>query len=151
MNKDFYNDLIKKADADGINRYVVGAVIVINSSVLLLQRPKNDFMGSIHELPSGKVENGESLVTALHREVKEETGLNILKVILYIGHFDYKSKSNKKTRQFNFAVIVSDPLEIKLTEHDNYVWSKAKELNKYQVTDSVKEILKTFWNKNVKT
>jgi len=144
MNKDFYNYLIKKAAAEGINRYVVGAVIVINSRVLLLQRPKDDFMGGIYELPSGKVENGESLVMVLHREVKEETGLNILKIILYIGHFDYKSKSNKKTRQFNFAVIVSDPSEIKLTEHDNYIWSKAEELNKYQVTDMVKETLKTF-------
>ncbi|MBU1030996.1 MAG: NUDIX domain-containing protein [Nanoarchaeota archaeon] len=147
MNEEFCNDLIKKAGE--IIRFIVGAVIVIDSKVLLLQRPEVDFMGGIYEFPSGKVEIGESLLAALHREVKEETGLNILKIIKYVGHFDYESKSGKKTRQFNFAVIVSDSSKLKLTEHDNYIWSREEELSKYEVTDCVKEILKIFWNKDV--
>ncbi|MBU0667140.1 MAG: NUDIX domain-containing protein [Nanoarchaeota archaeon] len=147
MNEEFCNDLIKKAGE--IIRFIVGAVIVIDSKVLLLQRPEVDFMGGIYELPSGKVEIGESLLVALHREVKEETGLNILKIIKYVGHFDYESKIGKKTRQFNFAVIVSDSSKLKLTEHDNYIWSREEELSKYEVTDCVKEILKIFWNKDV--
>ncbi|MBU1849659.1 MAG: NUDIX domain-containing protein [Nanoarchaeota archaeon] len=147
MNEEFCNDLIKKAGE--IIRFIVGAVIVIDSKVLLLQRPEVDFMGGIYEFPSGKVEIGESLLAALHREVKEETGLNILKIIKYVGHFDYESKIGKKTRQFNFAVIVSDSSKLKLTEHDNYIWSREEELSKYEVTDCVKEILKIFWNKDV--
>jgi 8-oxo-dGTP diphosphatase len=149
MDKTFYDNLTKKSDEEGINRYVVGAVIVNDSKVLLLQRPKDDFMGGIYELPSGKVEAGEALDTALLREVEEETGLNISRIVRYIGHFDYESKSGKKTRQFNFAVSVNSPLEIKLTEHDNYAWSRKEELDKYQVTDSVKEVLSNYWNKDV--
>ena len=45
MDKIFYNNLMKGAQEDGINRYVVGAVIQRDSSVLLLKRPKDDFMG----------------------------------------------------------------------------------------------------------
>ncbi len=148
MDKEFYDNLTKKANEEGIKRYVVGAVILYDSKVLLLQRPKDDFMGGIYELPSGKVEEGEELDIALFREVEEETGLNISKILNYLGHFDYESKSGKKTRQFNFTLSVNLPTEIKLTEHDNYAWSKREELDKYQITDSVKEVLNNHWNKN---
>jgi len=148
MDKYLYNKLTRKAQVDKIDRFVVGAVILDDSRVLLLQRPKDDFMGGIYELPSGKVEEGESLDVALHREVTEETGLNISKIIQYLGLFDYESKSGKKTRQFNFVVSVIELLEINLTEHDNYSWVRKEELSNYKVTGSVKEILGMYWNKD---
>ena len=145
MDKSFYENLMKKAQENKINRYVVGAVIQRDSSILLLKRPKDDFMGGIYELPSGKVEDGESLDIALYREVEEETSLKIIEINRYLGHFDYESKSGKKTRQFNFAVTVGEFLEIKLQEHDNYAWARKDELHQYPVTDSVKQVLGLFW------
>ena len=136
---------MKGAQEDGINRYVVGAVIQRDSSVLLLKRPKDDFMGGIYELPSGRVEDGESLDIALYREVEEETGLKIREIKRYLGHFDYESKSGEKTRQFNFAVTVGESLEIKLQEHDNYAWANKDQLQQYPITDSVKQILDSFF------
>lgn len=145
MDKSFYKNLIKNAQESEIGRYVVGAIIQRDSSILLLERPKADFMGGIYELPSGRVEDGESLDVALYREVEEETGLKIREIKRYIGHFDYESKSGKKTRQFNFAVAVEEPLEIKLQEHDNYAWVDKGQLHQYPVTDSVKQVLSSFW------
>ena len=145
MDKSFYENLMREAQDNGINRYVVGAVIQRDSSVLLLERPKDDFMGGIYELPSGRVEDGESLDIALHREVEEETGLKIREIKRYLGHFDYESKSGRKTRQFNFAVTIGEPLEIKLQEHDNYAWANKDQLQQYPVTDSVKGVLSSFW------
>jgi 8-oxo-dGTP diphosphatase len=106
-----------------------------------LKRPSDDFLGGIYELPSGKVEEGETLLDALHREVNEETGLKIEKIKEYAGSFDYVSKSGKKTRQFNFIVTIKFPVNIVLQEHDNFVWASNKQLTKYAVTDSVKKIL----------
>ena len=127
------------------NRFVVGAVILKNDKVLLLERPKEDFMGGIYELPSGKVEGGESLDVALYREVEEETDLRIREIKKYLGHFDYESKSGKKTRQFNFAVTVEKPLEVRLEEHEDYAWVDKNQLHEYPVTDSVKQILDSIW------
>lgn len=147
MNLKQYQELIEEAKKQGINRHVVGAVIMKDSKVLLLQRPKDDFMGGIFELPSGKVEDGEDLSAALHREVKEETGLNIKEIKKYLDNFDYESKSGKKTRQFSFAVTMEESFEIKLEEHDSYVWAGKEELQEYPVTDSVKQILSSCWCK----
>lgn len=65
-----FTQLAKEARSDGAHQLVVGAVIVSDGQVLLLRRPQTDFMGGIYELPSGKVALGESLDTALRREVK---------------------------------------------------------------------------------
>ena len=147
MDKSFYENLITEAKKCGIKRYVVGAIIAENRKVLLLERPKEDFMGGIYELPSGKVEEEEPLDQALYREVKEETNLDVEKIENYLGCFDYESKSGKKTRQFNFVVSVKKPMEIKLSEHTNYAWADENSLQKYPVTDSVKRLLTLFWAK----
>ncbi len=70
-------------------------------------------MGGIFELPSGKVEPGEALDSALIRKVEEETGLHVTAVRDYLDSFDYASGSGKKSRQFNFAVDVASPEESK--------------------------------------
>jgi len=145
MKRVSYKELAEEAQKQGVQRYVVGAVIAKDSTILILQRPKEDFMGGIYELPSGKVEEGETLDMALNREVEEETGLKIKEIINYIGSFDYESKSGKKTRQFNFAVAVHEPLEIKLSEHDNYAFVDRNKLGQYSVTESVRNIIGLFW------
>lgn len=106
-------DCTAQAQADGIQKLVVGAAIHIDGKFLVLERDPADFMGGLVELPSGTVDPGEETLTALAREVVEETGLTITVVAKYLGSFDYTSGSGKKTRQFNFLVEV-DPGEIKL-------------------------------------
>lgn len=146
IDKRFMNKLISQALKDGISRYVVAAIIANEQlEVLLLERPVDEFFGGIYELPSGKVEKGESLKGALYREVKEETGLSVIAIKKYLGYFDYLSKSKKLTRQFNFHVDVNNISQIVLREHSNYTWVSYKNLNKYNVTDDVKKVLKRFW------
>lgn len=116
--------LTRKDAADGIHQQVVGAVIDHGGRVLLLQRPIDDFRGGTWELPSGKVERGEDLISALHREVTEETGMYIDVVTAYLGAFDYTSGSGKHTRQHTWSVTASAD-EVLLTEHDAHVWVSA--------------------------
>ena len=149
MEEKKYNYLIIEAQRNNIHRYVVGAIVERENSVLLLKRHQEDFMGGIYELPSGKVESGESLDKALSREVEEETGLTIGSIVRYLGHFDYKSKSGEKTRQFNFLVSVNYGIGVVLQEHETYAWAKKEEVNNFSVTESVKKILSYYWDNNI--
>lgn len=137
-----YKDLEAQATGDGVQQLVVGAVVEHEGQVLLLQRPSDDFMGGIWELPSGKVEPGEALDAALGREVKEETGLDVADICDYLGVFDYTSGSGKKSRQFNFAVRVVSPESVVLQEHDKYAWTSFDQ--EIPVTDAVKMVLASY-------
>jgi 8-oxo-dGTP diphosphatase len=136
-------ELVHAADTDGITKHVVGAVIPDSEGrVLLLHRAADDYLGGLWELPSGGVDAGETLTEALHREVAEETGLMVTLIGAYLGHFDYQSKSGKKTRQFNFTATTrkSDPVE--LTEHDAHLWANRTEQD--QVSSAVRSVLATW-------
>jgi 8-oxo-dGTP diphosphatase len=134
--------LTAEAERDDIVQLVVGAVVHDGETVLLLRRPSDDFMGGIYELPSGKVDQDEGLHVALTREVKEETGLDVVDVTGYLGAFDYLSGSGKTSRQFTFTVEVGDTSPVVLTEHDDYRWHPLTE--DAPVTDAVKKILDSY-------
>ena len=138
--------LCADSQKDGVQKLVVGAVIYKNNKFLLLERVPSDSMGGFVGIPSGTVEAGEDLLTALAREVQEETGLLVTSVLEYLGSFDWTSSSGKKTRHFNFLVEVEDG-EIKLspTEHQAYYLVALSDaaFTTLNISDATKEILKT--------
>lgn len=143
----FYDLLIEKGKEDGIVKNVVGGIVLDEeNNVLILTRKTCDFMGGIDELPSGNVENGESLYDGLVREVKEETNLDVEDICCYVDSFDYISSSGKKTRQFNFVTRVKNVENIKLSEHDAYKWMSIEDArNNPKITDEVKCTLETYF------
>lgn len=144
INKAVLEQLVAHAKQAGVQQLVVGAIVRDGDSVLLLQRPDDDFMGGIFELPSGKVEPGETLDAALTREVAEETGLAVADISDYIGSFDYTSDNGKKSRQFNFAVAVTATEPVRLTEHNGYQWAPLD--SELPVTDAVSQVFRTYRN-----
>ncbi|MFC4337591.1 NUDIX hydrolase [Salininema proteolyticum] len=115
--------LVAQARRDGIVQLVVGAVIRDEKGrTLLLRRPSADFYGGLWELPSGKVEPGETLTDAVSREVAEETGLHVTSTGSHLGSFDYVGSSAKPSRQFTFTVAVATTEPVQLSEHDTYGW-----------------------------
>ncbi len=148
----FFENIEIKAKQDEIVKRVAGAIITnVVGKILLLQRPLDDFMGGILELPSGNVEAGEAINQGLVREVKEETNLDTRTIGMFINSFDYLSSSGKKSRQFNFEVKVGNYENIILTEHDNYVWLDYEEVrNNERITDEVKYTIEIYnYNKNI--
>ena len=96
--------LLTDSQKDGVQKLVVGAVIYKDSKFLLLERVLSDSMGGLVELPSGTVESGEGLLTALAREVQEETGFIVTSVLEYLGSFDYTSGSGEKQDSSTFLL-----------------------------------------------
>ncbi|WP_411120760.1 NUDIX domain-containing protein [Streptomyces sp. x-19] len=136
---EFLARLVDDARADGVTGFVAAAVVTDADRVLLVRRNPGDFMGGMWEVPSGKVEDGETVLEALHRETAEETGLTIETVSGYIGHFDYSNSRGGTTRQFNFAVTVEKTELIVLTEHDAYQWAFLGELP--EVSEAVRHLI----------
>lgn len=108
--------------ADGVDQQVVAAVVDVRGKVLLLRRPPDDARGGEWEFPGGKVDPGEDLMTALRREVIEETGLTISSVGRYLGSFDYVTAVGRHNRQHTWSVAVFADAPVVLTEHDAHSW-----------------------------
>ncbi|RCW44512.1 8-oxo-dGTP diphosphatase [Halopolyspora algeriensis] len=115
-------DLTRLDAEDGVQQQAVGAVVDHEGSVLLLQRPAEDVRSGEWELPSGAVEPGEDLMTALRREITEETGLVVSEVLGYLGAFDYTSDSGMHTRRHTWSVTVTGVDEVDLSEHEAHMW-----------------------------
>ena len=138
--------LLTGAEKDGVQKLVVGAVICINNKFLLIERVLSDFMGGFVEIPSGTVEAGEDLLTALAREVREETGLLVTAVLEYLRSFDYRSSSGKKTRHFNFLVEVEEgKIKLDPAEHQAYYWVALSDaaFTTLNISEATKAVLKT--------
>ncbi|MDQ5908872.1 MAG: 8-oxo-dGTP diphosphatase [Pseudomonadota bacterium] len=56
----------------------VGVLINADGAVLITRRPDHVHQGGLWEFPGGKVEEGESVITALQRELHEELGVTVL-------------------------------------------------------------------------
>jgi len=100
-----------------IQRVVVGGVILNKEGkILILQRGKDeDVFPEIWELPSGKREFFEDSQTSLIREIKEETGLSKIKIIMPFYVFEYKVEKQEEIRdttQINFLVKLLEDEEV---------------------------------------
>ncbi|GEM_PF-627872 len=145
--------LLRKASEDGIQKLVVGAVILNEQNhVLLLVRQQGEFMQNLTELPSGGVEEGETLPDALVREVKEETGLDTTAIEAYVDSFDYTSGSGKKARQFNCILRVkTGDVSLDPAAHSSYQWADATRADfleigmSPEVRQTLQKVFETFF------
>lgn len=68
------------------HRLAVYVVLREGSDVMFMLRSGTGYRDGQYGLPSGKVEQGESLIDAARREVVEETGLALRANQLILGH-----------------------------------------------------------------
>ena len=107
--------------------------------ILLQNRVKKDWQG--YTLPGGHVEPGESFVDAVIREMKEETGLDILKPRL-VGIKQFPIDDGRyivllfKTESFSGQVVSSDEGEME--------WVECDRLSVINTVDDMDDLLKVF-------
>jgi 8-oxo-dGTP diphosphatase len=59
---------------------VLAAVVKRDNRYLVCQRPTHKRHGGLWEFPGGKLEPNETVVDAAHRELREELGVNVVKI-----------------------------------------------------------------------
>ncbi len=101
-----------------------------------------DFLPGLLELPSGHVDEDETLVVALARELQEETNLKLTSIRDIGKSFDYLSHSGKKKRQINFIVQAIGQLRLNPEEHSRFYWmTKSEVQNTAQMLEQNRNII----------
>ena len=119
----------------------VSAAIFRDGKILLVRRAKSPAKG-FYSLPGGRVEFGETLHAALHREVDEETALKIEIAGLAAwrevvpgtgggGHYLIMS--------FAARWVAHEP--VLNHEHDDFRWLAPDAIGDLKVTDGLQEVI----------
>ena len=114
------------------------------TKILLQNRVKKDWQG--YTLPGGHVETGESFVDAVIREMKEETGLNIINPKL-AGVKQFPIDGGRylvllfKATEFSGEVISSDEGKME--------WIEYSQLPEVDAVDDLEELLNVINDSNL--
>ena len=119
----------------------VSASIFRDGKILLVRRAHPPGQG-LYSLPGGRVEFGESLYTALVREVDEETGLRIEIVGLARWREVLPAAGNGGHYVIlSFAARWIDREPVLNDEHDDFQWLVPDALGDLKVTDGLPEVI----------
>lgn len=118
----------KQTQSDSITHISTGIAVVKDNKILVVRRAMHDdTLAGEWELPGGGVDAGETIEEGAIRELHEETGLEVDKILGTFEGFDYTTSKKPRVRQINFKVSVR-PGDIKLSEHDMYKWITADDI-----------------------
>ena len=122
----------------------VGAVIVAEGKVVLIKRKYEPLKGQ-WSLPGGMVEIGETLESALSREMLEETGLRV-EVGPVIEVFDRIMRDEQKRVRYHFVLIdylcwPSGGTLTAASDVDAAIWADPAALAQYDLTDKATSVI----------
>ena len=125
-----------------IKTSVVACIIDDQDRVLLTRRCIEPFCGQ-WVMPGGKVDHGEPLLEALHREVREEVGIDV-HVEGLLDVYEHVAVGEKNDH-YVILYYRAHPLTTNMTPNDQEVteavWAPADQLALYNMTPGTRHIL----------
>ena len=118
---------------------VVAAVIKKDNLFLIANRSFEANSSGLWEFPGGKVEEKETFVSALKREIEEELSLKI-QVGDKITSIDLKASDKHLSVHYFYALILSG--EITLNVHSEFKWVERDQLSSFKYIDGDRYVLK---------
>lgn len=126
---------------------ICGAIKCENEYLMVRRSLDDEDCAGFWEMPSGKLEFGETVAQGLRREIFEEVGIDIApfeqRIIGISEYSSEKSEGTKYSVQLNYVIEVpTKELPIKLSnEHTDFVWATR---NSEYVDDFIAEIIDTI-------
>jgi len=119
---------------------VVAGFLKKGDKFLLVRRPINKKRGGLWEFPGGKVENGETLESAIKRELKEELGIKT-KVRGVLGKINYKYPEGEIELILFEIESKEEPI---LKEALELRWVNFEEIKKLKLCPADKKLLESL-------
>lgn len=127
-----------------------GAVVFIREGkdifYLLLYRKAHDNYKELWDFPRGLVEKGENEKETIIREIKEETGIEYLKIL--DGFKDkikwfYRKEGQLINKEATYYLAETKSNKVQIShEHDDYKWCKYEDALKLITFKNTKDIIK---------
>ena len=128
----------------------VGALIFDQERVLLVERGKEPLKG-YWSLPGGLVETGETLEQAVHREVSEETGLEI-ELLSFFEIFERIMPGEDGRTEYHYVLIdyLCKPIGGRLqaaSDVSGVAWVSKLGLSQYRLTEGTLAVVERAFAK----
>ena len=122
-----------------------GVVLLNSNKVLLLQHPDTTTSGH-WDFPKGHVEKGEDELQTALRELKEETGIDNIKIVDdFNHHISYIFFRDNETilKEVVFFLGITNQEKVSISsEHQNFVWLQYESAYERLTYDNAKKTLK---------
>lgn len=128
------------------NIYIASAVILNNENELLLVRKKNS---SFFQLVGGKIQEDETELQTLVREIREETGLVIPQdAFFFLGRHTTKAVNEEDTLvhgRIYTARLKHNTHPVAASEIEEFVWINKENYKKYNWARLAEEFVLPWW------
>jgi 8-oxo-dGTP diphosphatase len=116
-------------------RLTVGAIIVDDQGRVFVHRRGFDreLFPGCWDIPGGHVEAGETPLDALAREIYEETGWRLRRVVADLGECVWTGNDGVERREIDYLVEVEGDLSaprLEQPEHVDYAWIGVDDLDR---------------------
>lgn len=109
---------------------VVCAAIIRNEKIGIAKR-KSKISNGIYEFPGGKVEDNETEIEALKREIKEECGIEIENIQFFMKNKDFQEEEIDL-----ICFVCTTTQEPVLSVHTNFIWTTPDKIYDYPFFES---------------
>lgn len=139
----------KLLDSDVTETIVRTKALILNGNDLLIGNENN-----VYQFPGGHLEEGESIHDCLIREIKEETGINVLDSqtkgpfmkVTYLNKNWPKEGINRKSEIYYYVVLTDEKPDLTKTNYTESEKKKNFKIESFKLEDAVNII-----DKNIQT
>lgn len=123
---------------------VCGIIRKNNGTVLVGCRPMGKHLEGKWEFPGGKIEDGESAETALHREIAEELGCEV-SIVCRLPDFCHSYKGGICLKMIPFVCeLKNDTDKPTALQHTELKWIELKEINQVELAEADVQVIANF-------
>ena len=98
------------------------------------------------DIPGGRIKPGEPTKTALRREIKEETGMDLVAIDKILAVQDIMRDTNKHTVRITFLAKCRGNVRINLKEHKEFNWIDLAEFKNLKHDKYLTPVIKLLTN-----